>query len=183
MNQNRKFYRINHFIRAGKVRVLDELGKQIGIMALNEALSEAQKQEKDLVEIAPSANPPVCKIIDFKKFKYLEDKKQQKEKRKNKRTELKEIRLAPFIAENDLNFRTNRAVEFLTQGNKVKITIRFQGRELSKKEFGYDLIKKITERLSSIAQIETPPKFLGRQLETTYKALKKGKNEKQKVQN
>ena len=104
-----KFYRINQYIKAEKVRVVDEKGKQIGVMSLQEALQKAEELKVDLVEVAPKAKPPVCKIIDFKKFKYLEAKREQEEKKKIKKTELKGIRLTMFIAENDLNFRLKHA--------------------------------------------------------------------------
>lgn len=161
----KKFYRLNQYIAAPRVRVVDEQGKQIGVLPIAEAIKKARELKADLVEVAPNANPPVCKIIDFKKFKYLEAKKHQKEKKQSKKVEIKEIRLTPFIAKNDFDFRIRRAEEFLKEGNKVKITVRFHGRQMAKKEFGYEIIARAKENLNPYAQAEGEPKFLGNQLE------------------
>ncbi len=179
----RKFYRINHYIKASKVRVVDEAGKQIGILTLSEALKRAGKVGLDLVEVAPSAKPPVCKIIDFKKFKYLEAKKQKEERKKSKKGEIKELRLSPFIAKKDLEFRLNRAEEFLKEGHKVKVTVRFFGRQITRKEFGYKLLKNFVDRLSSISAVDQEPKFVGRQLTMTLtpaQGVKNGQKKKTK---
>lgn len=179
----KKYYRLNQYIVANEVRVVDEEGKQIGILPLQEALKGAKEKNLDLVEIAAKAQPPVCKIIDFKKFLYLETRKRQEEKRKSKKSELKEIRLAPFIADNDLNFRLKRAQEFLKNDDKVKFTVRFRGREIARKEFGYELLKKVIGKLTPYAEIESEPKLLGRQLEMVFQPLKRGKNEKKETKN
>lgn len=189
---SKKYYPINQYIRAEQVRVIDETGKQVDVMSLAEALKKAAEKKLDLVEVAANAKPPVCKIIDFKKFRYLEAKKAQKEKKAAKKVELKEIRLTPFMAENDFNFRLKRTEEFLKQGNKVRLTVRFQGRAITRKEFGYELIRKATVRLSPLAKIEIEPKFFGRQLQTVFvpstgeskekqKEVKNAKNENQKI--
>ncbi|MFH1840849.1 MAG: translation initiation factor IF-3 [Candidatus Shapirobacteria bacterium] len=175
-----KFYRINFYIRAEQVRVIDETGKQIGVMPLNEALGEARKRNLDLVEVSANAKPPVCKTIDFKKFKFLEAKKEQEEKKRNKKTETKELRLSPFISENDLLVRVKRAEEFLKGKNRVKIVVRFRGRQITKKEFGYEVLKKIKERLGEKAQMETEPRAQGNQLEMLLSPTKKINNEKEK---
>lgn len=172
----KKFYRINQYIRADKVRVVDEKGKQVGVMSLRKALAKAEEARLDLVEVAPKAQPPVCKIIDFKKFRYLEAKKEQEEKKKSKKTELKEIWLTLFIAKNDLNFRLERAKKFLKEGNKVKFSLRLRGRELTKKELGYQLLQKATEKLSLWSKVEIKPKSIGNRLETTLAPLKGNKN-------
>lgn len=177
----KKFYRINQYITAKEVRTVDEGGKQIGVLALAEALTKAREKGLDLVEVAPEAKPPVCKVIDFKKFKYLEAKKQQESKKKTKKVEIKEVRLAPFIAVNDLNFLLRRAQKFLAEGNKVKISVRFHGRQMTKKNFGYELIKKAVANLSESAQTEGEPKFMGRQLEVILVPIKKNKNVNQKT--
>ncbi|HUS59899.1 MAG TPA: translation initiation factor IF-3 [Nevskiaceae bacterium] len=169
----RRFYRINHYIQAEKVRVVDEKGKQISVMPLDKALNQAQQTGLDLVEVAPKAQPPVCKIIDFKKFRFQEEKKQKENQKKSKKVELKEVRLKPFIAENDFDFRIKRAKDFLKKGNKVKFTVRFRGREFTKKDFGYELLKKTVEKLSGLAEVETEPKFAGRQMEMILKPIKK----------
>ncbi|MFC1727208.1 translation initiation factor IF-3 [Patescibacteria group bacterium] len=177
----RTFYRINHFIQAGEVRVVDEDGKQVGLMPLSQALGKAREKGLDLVEVAPKAKPPVCKIINFKKFKYLESKKRQAEKKKLKKIELKEIRLTPFIAENDLKFRLEKARKFLKEGDRAKISIFFRGREMTKKEFGYQLIKKSLEKLEDCAKVEVEPKFIGRRLQIILSPIKKEKNEQTKA--
>lgn len=180
-----KFYRINQNIRAPKLRVIDETGKQIGILTLTEALDIAKEKQVDLVEIAPTASPPVAKIIDFKKFRYLEEKKERKAKGGIRGGAIKGIRLTPFIAQADFDFRVRKAEEFLEKGNKVRVAIRFLGRQLGKKEFGYNLIKRFTEALSDFCQEEGEPKWLGRDLVLTLTPVKgrkhEEKNENQKV--
>jgi translation initiation factor IF-3 len=177
----RKFYRINHYIKAQKVRVVDEVGKQVGVLLLGEALKKAGEAGLDLVEVAPNASPPVCKIIDFKKFKYLESKKQKEERKKAKKGEIKEIRFRPFIAKKDLEFRFGRAEKFLKEGHKLKVTVRFFGREITRKQFGYDLLKKFVDRLSYLSTIEQEPKFFGRQLTMTLSPVKGGKGGKKQT--
>lgn len=182
----RKFYRINQYIQAREVRVVDEKGKQIGILSLNEALKQAQEKRLDLVEVAPKAQPPVCKIIDFKKFRYLESKKTQEERKKSKKVELKEIRLRPFIAAGDFNFRIRRAEEFLKEGHRVKLSVFFKGREITKKEFGSDVLKRAFGKLSAWGKEEGEPKSVGRRLELTLVSVAGGKNvqgQKEKVKN
>lgn len=177
-----KYYRINQYIQANTVRVLGEDGKQLGVMPLSEALALARSKEIDLVEIAHAAQPPVCRIIDFNKFKFLEQKKEQESKKKAKQVEIKELRVRPFIAENDLNTHLKRAEGFLAKGNKVKVTIVFRGRENTKKGFGFDLVKKISGRLSGHANPEGEPKAIGRFIEISYAPIKNAKNnEKEEV--
>lgn len=159
-----KFYRINQYIQAKEVRVVDGKGKAIGVMPIFNAIQKAKELGGDLIEVAASAKPPVCKIIDFKKFKYLEAKKEREEKKGQKGGETKELMFTPFIAQNDLNTRVKRAKEFLEEGNKVKIRIRFSGRELGKKEFGYKIIDAIMTQLGEIANKEGEAKFMGREL-------------------
>ena len=159
------FYRINHFIHAQEVRVVDEKGKQIDVMPLSKALNLARERNLDLVEVAPKAKPPVCKIINFKKFKFLEAKKKREEKKKIKKVEIKQVRLTPFIATNDLKFRLQKAQEFLKDGDKVKLSVFFRGREMTKKEFGYELLKKGAETLSAYSKVDLEPRFVGRRLE------------------
>jgi len=159
-----KFYRINQYIQAKEVRVVDESGKQIGIMPIFAAIQKAREAGIDLVEVAPNAKPPVAKIIDFKKFKYLEAKKEREEKKGQKGGELKEVRFTPFIAQNDLNIRVERIKEFLKEGNKVRVIVRFSGRQITKKDFGYKVINQVIEKLGELAKKESEPKFLGREL-------------------
>jgi translation initiation factor IF-3 len=175
-----KFYRINQYIRAEKVRVINDKGKQLGVMALQEALKKAEEAKLDLVEVAPRAVPPVCKIIDFKKFKYLEAKKEKEEKKRSKKTELKGIRLGLFMAENDLNFRLNHAEKFLKEGHKVKISLRFKGRQAMRKDLGLQLLKKALEKLNSFAQVDVEPRIIGQNAEMVLSPLKVKKKEKEK---
>jgi translation initiation factor IF-3 len=142
-------------------------------MPLNEALNEARKRNLDLVEVATNAQPPVCKIINFKKFKFLETKKEQEEKKKNKKVETKELRLSPFTSENDLQVRVKRAEEFLKEGNRVRVVVRFRGRQLAKKEFGHEILKRLKEKLGEKARVETEPKMQGNQLEMLLGPAKK----------
>lgn len=164
------------------MRVLDEKGKQIGLFTRLEALRKAQELGLDLVEIASSANPPVAKIIDFKKFKYLEAKRAQQIKKKAKEVEVKEIRLRPFIGKHDLEVRVSRAEEFLKSGNRLKVVIKFQGREFSKKEFGYKIVKEVKERLTALAEPQGEPRWEGRVLVLFLSPVKKkyGESENQK---
>jgi len=178
-----KYYRLNQFIQAREVRVVDEKGKQVGIMSLPDALKHAQAKGFDLVEIAPKAQPPVCKAIDFKKFKFLEAKKEQEEKKKTKKIELKEIQFSPFIAENDFNVRLERIRKFLKDGDKVRVVVRFRGREIAKKEFGYKLFEKTIDKLSDISRIEVEPRFLGNRLEMLLSPLKGDKSGQKKDEN
>lgn len=181
----KKFYRTNQYIRALKLRVIDEDGKQVGILTLTEALEKAKDKGADLVEIAPTAQPPVAKIIDFKKFLYLEEKRERKAKRGIKGGGIKGIRLSPFIAKGDFDFRVKRAGEFLKENNKVRVVVRFSRRQLGKKEFGYNLLRKFAESLSQVGQLEGEPKWLGKDLISTLSPLKGGKyeekNENQKI--
>jgi len=178
-----KFYRINQKIRSPQLRVIGQDGKQVGILTLNKALEEAEKREVDLVEIAPAAKPPVAKLIDYKKFRYQEAKKIKEEKKKSKSGELKIIRLSPFIAEADLEQRVKRTKEFLADGNKVRIEIKFYGRLLTKKEFGYKILKGFLDRLGEKARTEHEPRWIGKRLILTLVAGQGEKNEKKENKN
>lgn len=161
-----KFYRINDRIFASELRVLDSEGKQIGILKKQEALEQAQGLGLDLVEIAPTAKPPVARIIDFKKFLYQEEKKRREEKKKAKNSETKEIRLGPFMDTHDLETMVKRAREFLEGNDKVKLVVRFKGRQMGHPEFGHKVIGQATEMLSDVSKVDKPPHFEGRQLIT-----------------
>ena len=142
-------------------------------MSRDEALFKARQAGLDLVEVASNTNPPVCKIIDFKKFKYQEDKKQRAGKKKNKAGETKEIRFTPFIAKGDYDLRIRRAKGFLKEGEKVRLTIRFVGRQITRKQFGYDLLKKVNTTLGEISKVEVEPKWHGRMLSMVLKPSQK----------
>jgi len=167
-----KFYRLNYFIQAREVRLLDEAGKQIGIVTKEEALRRGRAAGVDVVEIAPNAKPPVAKLIDFKKFKYLEAKKEREEKKKQKHVGIKEVRLTPFIGEHDIDFRSKRAQEFLNEGNQLKISLTFRGRQITRKEFGFEVINKFIGRLEEVKVVRAPH-FEGKNLVTLVAADKK----------
>lgn len=161
MRPRGKFYRLNFFIQARELRLLDEHGKQIGVVTKEEALRRAREAGIDVVEIAPNAKPPVAKLIDFKKFKYLEAKKDQEEKRKQKHVGIKEVRLSPFIGTHDLETRVVKAKEFLEEGNQLKIAITFKGREITRKEFGFEVLNKFLGLVGDV-KIVRPAHFEGR---------------------
>jgi len=166
-------YRINHQIKASDVRLLREDGTQIGVMPLPQALQEANTAGVDAVEIAPNAVPPVVKLIDYKKLLYQISKKERKERAASKKVDLKEIRLTPFMAENDFQTKINRAKEFLADGHKVRITVKFVGRQLSRKEFGPQMMSRTLEALSDLATLDQEPKWIGRQYLATLTPVKK----------
>lgn len=159
-----KFYQTNQFIRAEQLRVVDETGKQVGLMTKEEALQEARNRGVDLVEIAPTAKPPVAKMIDFKKFKYLEAKKEREGNKKSGKVELKEIRFTPFIAQGDFDSRIGKIREILTDGDRVKIVVKFVGRQITHVEFGHKVVKRVIAELEGAAQPDGEPKLQGKQL-------------------
>lgn len=159
-----KFHSINNFIKSPELRVVDETGKQIGLMPLSEALAKSREMGLDLVEIAPMAKPPVAKIIDFKKFKYLEAKKEKDGKAASGKVELKEIRFTPFIAQGDLESRLGKIKKIMGDGDRVKIVIKFTGRQITRVEFGHELIKRILSELEGIAVPDGVAKLQGKQL-------------------
>jgi len=161
---NRKFYRVNEQIRALTLRVLNEEGLQIGVLKKEAALAKAREEELDLVEVAPKATPPVARIVDYKKFLYQQEKKRREEKKKTKASETKEVRLGPFMEEHDLLVMIRRSREFLEQGNKVKLVLRFAGRQITHPEFGEKVIEKVIGDLDDISKIEREMHFEGRQL-------------------
>ncbi|MCL4353696.1 translation initiation factor IF-3 [Patescibacteria group bacterium] len=162
--EHKRFYRTNERIRALSVRVLDSLGKQIGVMPSTEALKKAREENLDLVEIAPAANPPVVKIIDFNKFLYQEEKKKKEEKKKAKTSETKEIRLGPFMNDHDLEVMTKRGEEFLKDNNKVRLVVKFRGRQITHPEFGRNIIDKLLLRLKHVSKVDRDPYFERSQL-------------------
>jgi len=152
---------------------LREDGTQIGVVPLTEALSQAQSAGVDAVEIAPNAVPPVVKIIDYKKYLYQLAKKDQAAKAAQKKVDLKEIRLTPFMAENDFSIKIDRAREFLTEGHKLRLTIKFVGRQLTHKEFGPQMLDKALLALADLATIDQAGKWMGKQYIATFTPIKK----------
>lgn len=153
---------INEQIRDREVRVVSESGEQLGIMSARDAMKLAQEAELDLVKIAPTAKPPVCKIIDYGKFRYEQARKEKEAKKKQKTVEVKEIRLSPNIEANDLNTKMNSARKFLAKGNKVKVTLRFRGREMAHMNSSKHILDDIAKELEEVAVVEKAPKVEGR---------------------
>lgn len=155
---------INEQIRDKEVRVIGVDGEQLGIMSSKDALKLAQEAELDLVKIAPTAKPPVCKIIDYGKYKYEQIRKEKEAKKKQKIVELKEIRLSPNIDTNDLNTKMNAARKFIAKGNKVKITLRFRGREMAHMQSTRHILDDFADQLADVAIVEKAPKLEGRSI-------------------
>ena len=156
--------RTNEQITASEVRVISSNGKQLGIISIREALYHAEDEGFDLVEVSPDANPPVCKIIDYGKLKYKEQKSKKEAKKKQKTIEVKEIKMRPGIDKHDYKVKIKALSKFISGGNKVKVSLRFRGREMEHQNLGMELLKKLTEEVSEYAKIETPPKAEGRQI-------------------
>jgi len=155
--------RINDHIKAPELRVLDPEGEALGIMSLATALAKAEELELDLVEISPTAHPPVARVVNYGKFLYQKEKKIKEAKKNQKIVELKEIKYGPHIDINDFNYRTKRITQFLEKGDKVKVSIRFRGREMAHTELGFNIIRRILNQVSDII-IEKPAKLEGRQI-------------------
>lgn len=155
---------INEQIRDREVRLIGEDGQQLGIMSAREAYKRAQEAELDLVKIAPTAKPPVCKIIDYGKYRYELARKEKEARKKQKVVELKEVRLTPNIDSNDLNTKINAARKFLAKGNKVKITLRFRGREMAHMQTSKHILDDIAKELEEAAVVEKAPKVEGRSI-------------------
>lgn len=164
--------RINQFITAPEVRVVHDERGSLGIMSIKDALALAKEEGSDLVEIVPTAEPPVCKIINYGKYKFDIQKKSKEAKKKQKSVQLKEIKMRPQISIHDYNFKMKHIREFLDEGNKVKITIMFRGREMAHTEFGYDLINKIIQDLENEASTEKPAKLEGKNLSAVLNPMK-----------
>ena len=155
---------INEQIRDKEVRVIGEDGEQLGIMSSKEALKLAEEAGVDLVKIAPTAKPPVCKIVDYGKFKYEQTRKEKEAKKKQKTVEIKELRLSPNIDTNDLNTKINAARKFIGKGDRVKITLRFRGREMAHMNNSKHILDDFAEALSDIAVVDKAPKVEGRSM-------------------
>lgn len=165
--------RVNEEILATKVRVLDVDGSQLGIFSKQDALRIAEEKDQDLVEIAPQANPPVCKIIDYGKFRYEQQKREKLQKKNQTVSILKEIRFHPNTDVHDFEFKAKHTINFLNEGNKVKATVRFKGREMAYTELGEDLLKRFIERTEEYAKVEVPIKMEGRNMSVILVPLTK----------
>ena len=167
---NNKGQRINEMIRVREVRLIDDEGNQLGIVATPEALRMAKEKDLDLVEVSPNANPPVCKILDYGKYRFEQEKKLRDSKKNQKVLKLKEIRMQPKIGTGDLDTKAKHVQEFLDEGDKVKITVRFRGRELAHTELGYDVLNEVLKRLTSAYNIDKPAKMDGKMMSMTISA-------------
>jgi translation initiation factor IF-3 len=155
---------INWGIRAQEVRVIDSAGKQAGIMPLKEAMKIAEEQGLDLVEVAPNANPPVCRVMNYGKYKYQQSKRSQEARKHQTVIQVKEVKLRPRTEEHDFQFKLRHAKRFLSEGNKVKISILFRGRELAHPEFGRDMMNRFLEEVKDIMVVEQAPRLEGRNM-------------------
>jgi len=149
---------VNEQIRDKEVRLIDSDGTQLGIVSSREALRLAEEKKLDLVKISPTAKPPVCKIIDYSKFKFDQAKKEKEARKKQKIVDIKELRLSPNIDKHDVDVKVKKAIEFLEHGDKVKITIRFRGRELGHTEVAYGIMHDFADQVSAVGTVEKPPK-------------------------
>lgn len=155
---------MNEAIRAREVRVIDEAGQQLGVMSVREALEVARSRGLDLVEVAPNAEPPVCRVLDFGKFMYERTKKEKEARRAQKQIEVKEVRLRPKTGEHDIDYKVRDARRFLTAGNKVKVRVRFRGREITHPEVARDLLERVATALADVGMVEQRPAAEGNSL-------------------
>lgn len=162
--QKQQRVRINQQIRAPEVRLIGADGQQVGIMTIKEALAHAAEATLDLVEVAPMANPPVCRVMDYGKFKYEQSKKQQEARRRQTTIQVKEVKVRPKIEEHDMNFKLKNIRRFLSENNKTKITMIFRGREMAHQDRGHMILRRMAEALADMAVIEQEPRQEGRTL-------------------
>lgn len=156
--------RYNQFILADKVRVIDEAGENIGVMYTREAIEQAAEAGLDLVEVSPNADPPVCKFLDVGKYRYEAQKKANIARKTQKTQEIKEIKMRPNIDDHDYDVKMRNVVRFIEDGDKVKVTLRFRGRELSHQQLGMNLLRRVQDDVAEIAKIEAYPRMEGRQM-------------------
>src|SRR5258708_3177323 len=163
----------NHLIQAPEVRVLTELGEMIGVMPTREAMQKAREQEKDLILVTENAQPPIAKIISMSKYRYQLQQKKAEGRKKSKTQEIKEVRFTPFMGEGDFQTRLRRVIEFLTRGDKVRLTLEFKGRTITKQEFGREQFDKVFAATAEIATTEITPKLLGKKMMAQLMPIKK----------
>ncbi|MBI4587676.1 MAG: translation initiation factor IF-3 [Candidatus Rokubacteria bacterium] len=159
-----KEIRINEGIRVREVRVVSAEGEQLGILPISQALEQAAQRGLDLVEVAPEANPPVCRIMDFGKYKYLQARRQKEARKKQTIIQVKEVKMGPKTDAHDFNFKAKHVRRFLEDGNKAKVTVRFKGREMAHTELGWKILNRMAQTVSDLAVIEHHPKMEGRML-------------------
>jgi len=170
--------RINEQIRAPKIRVVDETGQQLGIMTPSEALRLARERDLDLVEVAPKADPPVCRLIDYGKYQYEQTKRERQARKAQKQVEIKEIRLRPKTSEHDTEVRIRQARKFLESGAKVKVRLRFRGREIQHPDVAQKIMSDFAKSLSDVGEVEIRPNMEGRSLLMILAPISKGKPSK-----
>lgn len=168
---------MNEGIRSAQMRLIDQFGEQLGVYSRQEALDLAEREGKDLVMIAEKAEPPVVKLIEFSKFKYQLQQKKQEEKKGTKGNVIKELRLTPFMASGDLEARINRIREFLEENNKVRLQMKFKGREITKQEFGMNVFTRIFTAVADVGRVEIAPKLLGKVMSAQLTPAGKKKQE------
>ncbi len=156
--------RVNEQIRVPEVRLIGVDGNQVGVMPIKEALALAEEAHLDLVEIAPQASPPVCRVMDYGKFKYQQSKKQQEARRRQTTIQVKEIKVRPKIEEHDMGFKLKNSRRFLAEGDKVKISVIFRGREIAHPDRGYKILAQMAEALADVGGVEQAPRLEGRNL-------------------
>jgi translation initiation factor IF-3 len=164
----KKFYRINQYIKSPEVRVILD-GENLGVLKLEEALFKAKQAGLDLVEVTGKAKPPICKIIDFRKFRYNQQKKESAGKKKGKTQDIKEVRFTPFIGQGDLESRVKKIRGFLEDGDKVKLTVKFVGRQITRKDFGDRVLQQVLDQLDGLIKIEQDVKLQGKLLSMVIK--------------
>ncbi len=168
--------KVNYRIRAKQVRVIQG-EEQLGVMLLNDAIKKAEEAGLDLVEVSPLASPPVCRIMDYGKFKYDSKKQAAESRRKQTVVEIKEVKLRPKTDDHDLNFKVRHIHEFLEEGNKVRVTIMFRGREITHAEIGRDILKNVAETVKDVGQVEFSPKIEGKNMFMVLAPLKRGQQQ------
>lgn len=164
--------RVNQQIRISPVRVIDPEGEQVGILPIEKALETAEEMGLDLVEVAPMARPPVCRIMDYGKFRYEEQRKEREARKKQHRVELKEVKMRPGIEDHDFDFKMRHARRFLEEGNKVKLTMMFRGRQMAHPEIGRQVLERVVEKVSDVAKVESMPSMEGRSMSMVLAPLK-----------
>lgn len=161
---------MNHRIRAREVRVIDDEGNQLGVMNIQDALKRAQEAGLDLLELAPTATPPVCRIMDYSKYKYDQEKKEKEAHKKQHVVHIKEIRIGPKIGEHDYQFKLRALQDFLKRGDKVKVSMMFRGREMAHVDLGRKILDRLSSDISAVGEIEEPPRLEGRFINMVIRA-------------
>lgn len=175
----KKYYKTNQYITAPELRVVGPDEKQIGVMKRDEAIFKARQMGMDLILVADKAKPPVAKIVDFNKFKYQQQQKEKESKKKGKQADQKEVRITPFIAQGDFQNRLKKIKQFLDKGHKVKLTVKFTGRQITRKDFGDKLLKQAVDEMAEYCTQETQPKLQGKLLWITLAPKKQIPSAKQ----